>query len=151
MTNQIKIPLHVGPSRTAQLRALTSRLENLPEIRAFNVTISDYQRDRSADQNRYLWGIVYARIIASMAIKPTPEAVHEYWLGEHYGWREEATHGQINELFGANGKQRNYYRQVPERRSSKLTTAEFSEHWQFIQRRCIDVGLYIPDPNEEFE
>ncbi len=34
----------------------------------------------------------------------------------------------------------------PRKRSSRLTTGEFADYVAFIQRRCAEHGIYIPDP-----
>lgn len=98
------------------------------------VTIEELKRKRSDEQNRYLWGVVYKTLLDHL---PGWEAedVHEYMLGECYGW----------ETIEGMGKKR----LKPIRRSSKLNKMEFADYIAFIQRKASEIGVYIPDPNEQ--
>lgn len=128
------IQLNVGPSRAGQDKALRQYLDALPTSKAFVIDVKAFRRNRSNEQNRYLWGAVYRAIIdACDAPKPEADHLHEYWLGECFGW-------SVCDVMG-------WAKKVPMKRSSKLTTLEFQQFWQFIQRRCAEtMGLHIPDP-----
>jgi hypothetical protein len=58
-------------------------------------------------------------------------------LGEHFGW-------ETLEGFGRK-------RMRPIRRSSKLSTMEFQDYVAFIQQKAAELGIVIPDPNEEVQ
>jgi hypothetical protein len=63
-----------------------------------------------------------------------PDDLHEYFLGEWGGWETISVMSRK--------------RLVPIRRSSKLSTVEFSEFYAFIQQRAAEkVGIFIPDPD----
>lgn len=96
--------------------------------------IKDKRPRRSLEQNAYLWGVVYAEILKHMPGWDADD-LHEYFLGEHFGW-------ETLEGFGRK-------RMRPIRRSSKLKTTEFMDFIAFIQRRMAELGVYIPDPNEQ--
>lgn len=64
----------------------------------------------------------------------TRDDLHEYLLGEHFGW-------EIHEAFGAK-------RQKPVRRSSRLTKAEFSEYIDFVVRRMGEHGIVLELPGD---
>src|SRR5690606_16923053 len=104
--------------------------------KAWLVEIKRYARRRSDQQNRYLWGVVYP---AFLRVLPGWEAgdVHEYLLGEHFGWERLEGMGRT--------------RLKPIKRSSKLTKAEFSEYTEFCQRKGAEHGVYIPDPDPFYE
>lgn len=89
---------------------------------------------RSSEQNRYLFGVVYATVLKHLPGWDADD-VHDYFLGEHFGW-------ETLEGFGRK-------RLKPIRRSSRLSTVEFSEYVAFIQRTMAEKGVYIPDPGEE--
>jgi hypothetical protein len=96
------------------------------------VEVGEYRKRRSDDQNRALWGLAYK--ILHDATGNDPEDLHTFFLGEHFGWETIDVMGQK--------------RRVPIKRSSKLTTVEFAEFFDFIQRRSAEtVGIYIPDPD----
>lgn len=99
------------------------------------VTVEEAKKRRSDEQNRYLWGCVYPTILQSGQLAGwCTEDVHEYLLGEIYGWETLAGFGRK--------------RLRPIRRSSGMSTVEFSEYVAQIQQRMAEMGIYIPDPNE---
>jgi hypothetical protein len=96
------------------------------------VEVSEYRKRRSDDQNRALWGVAYKTL--HDATGNDPEDLHEFFLGEFFGW-------EIRDVLGQK-------RKVPMRRSSKLSTVEFADFYAFIQRRSAEtVGVFIPDPD----
>jgi hypothetical protein len=101
------------------------------------VTVKEHRRTRSTDQNAYLWGVVYPTILNSSVEMDgwTNDDLHELFLGEHYGWQTLSGFGRK--------------RMKPMNRSSRLTTLQFMDHIEFIQRYMAERGVYIPDPNEE--
>lgn len=116
------------------LTRLVGFLSALPRDRQWKITVAEFKRTRSHEQNAYLWGVVYATVLQHLPGWDA-EDLHEYFLGEHYGWET---------LEGLGRK-----RLKPIRRSSKLTTIEFADHVAFIQRAMAEKGIYVPDPNEE--
>lgn len=121
-----------GPRNLSRLIAFLSALSTECE---WEVIVKRKQRTRSTEQNAYLWGVVYPTILRHM---PGWDAndLHEYFLGEHFGWETLAGFGRK--------------RLRPVRRSSKLKTTEFADYLAFVQRRAAEYGVYIPDANEEF-
>lgn len=104
----------------------------------WRITIEPYVRRRSNSQNSYLWGVVYPTILLNGPLDGwTGDDLHEFFLGEHFGW-------ETVEGFGRK-------KLKPIRRSSRLSTVEFNEHVEFIQRFMAEKGVYIPDPNEPLE
>ncbi len=109
-------------------------LERLPIDKSFKVEITEVKRTRSLQQNRYLWGVVYAKIKEHLEGWDA-EDIHEYCLGEHFGW----------EMLEGLGKRR---RLRPIKRSSKLSTMEFMDFVDWIIRHMAEKGIDIPLPNE---
>jgi hypothetical protein len=105
----------------------------LSKEKAWTIEIDEYKPKRSDQQNRYLWGVCYAEL---MKVLPgwQAEDIHEYMLGEHFGW----------ETIEGMGRKR----LRPLRRSSALNKQEFSDFVAFIQRKAAEHGCYIPDANE---
>jgi len=132
-------PLTVGQSRPRQVEVLCEYIAKLPAGKAFTVEIKEYRRKRSQDQNKYLWGVVYRIIRDAMdEPKPTTEQLHEYWLGECFGW-------DVIDQFGMVLKK-------PLERSHDKDTETFGKYWQFIQRRCAEtMGIFIPDPDPNWK
>ena len=101
----------------------------------WRVEVGEYRKRRSDEQNRYLWGCVYPAILKGGGEQLggwTAEDLHEYLLGEIFGW-------ETLEGFGRK-------RLRPIRRSSKMTTVEFAEFVGQIQQRMAVIGIFVPDP-----
>lgn len=124
-------------SRERMIQRIAAVLSGLSMGQAWRIEIAEHQPKRSDNQNRYLWGCVYPTILkASMMLQGwTNEDLHEYFLGEHFGW----------ETLSGFGKKR----LRPIRRSSKLSKLEFVDYVDFIQRKAAEFGVYVPNPNEE--
>jgi hypothetical protein len=107
----------------AVIRALGPKL--------WRVSVEKAKSVRSQQQNRYLWGCCYAAFMPHLPGWDA-EDVHEYMLGEHFGW-------EVVEGFGKK-------RMRPIKRSSKLSKAEFADFVDFIQRKGAEMGIFVPDP-----
>lgn len=122
------------PANRPDSSALALRILSLALDKPWRVTIEPYRPKRTDEQNRYLWGVVYATIMPRLPGWDASD-VHEYFLGEHFGW-------ETLEGFGRK-------RLRPIRRSSRLNKQEFSDYIAFIQHKCAELGIYIPDANQE--
>jgi hypothetical protein len=122
------ITLPAGRPDSARAAAF---IQSLPVDRAWRVVVEPWKARRSEQQNRYLWGLVYPAFLAHLEGWDA-EDVHEYFLGECYGW-------ETLEGFGRK-------RMKPIRRSSRLNKQEFSDYVAFIQRKGAEMGVYIEDP-----
>jgi len=99
------------------------------------VTVEVAKKKRSDEQNRYLWGAVYPTIIREAQLQGwSAEDLHEYLLGEIFGWERMEGFGRT--------------RMRPVRRSSGMSTVDFAHFIAEIQRRMAEKGIYVPDPNE---
>jgi hypothetical protein len=109
----------------------------LPRDKTWRVDVNELRPRRSPDQNNYLWGVVYRTVLDTGLREAgwTGDDVHEYFLGEHFGW----------ETIEGLGRKR----LRPLRRSSKLNKQEFTDYIAFIQRTMAERGVYVPDPNED--
>lgn len=108
-------------------------IANLPTESAYRVEIYQHKLTRSNQQNRYLWGAVYPAIMAKLEGWQADD-VHEYCLGECFGW-------ETVEGFGRK-------RLRPLKRSSRLNKQEFTDYIAWIQRTMAGHGIYIPDPDD---
>lgn len=123
----------VLPKGPRNLTRIVAFLSALSERETWKITIGRQVRTRSSMQNAYLWGVVYETILKHLP-GWNAEDVHEYFLGECFGW----------ELLEGFGKKRIR----PVKRSSKLSTMEFQDYIAFIQQKMAERGVYIADPNE---
>ena len=124
-------------ARERALERISTVLAHLSGEVSWDIEVHEHKAKRSDSQNRYLWGVVYPAILSAGGNTLSgwrAEDLHEYLLGEHFGW-------EVVEGFGKK-------RQRPIRRSSKLTTLEFMDFVAFIQQRMAEHGVYVADPNE---
>jgi hypothetical protein len=121
--------------------AVTCKNDKLRLISALKETEMPYKvkiskgGTRSLEQNAYLWGVCYETILNQGGLKDLGwrnDDVHEYFLGEHFGWET---------LSGLGRK-----RVRPLHRSSTLSTVEFMDYVAFIQEKAAGMGIVIPDP-----
>lgn len=137
MTEQYLLPRSMP--RDGVISTLLRRLAALPADRAWRVELHEQKATRSNQQNRYLWGVCYPEIIrqgGEALAGWTAEELHDYCLGEHFGWERTTAFGRT--------------KMRPLRRSSRLSKMEFVDFVAFIQRRMAEHGIVIPDPDQEF-
>ena len=112
-------------------------LAGLAQDKAWRVELHEHKARRTNQQNRYLWGVCYPAILEAGKLEGwTAEELHDYCLGECYGWETVEGLGRK--------------RIRPIKRSAKLTTSEFQDFIAFIQQRMAEHGIYVPDPDQEF-
>ena len=121
------------PKGERSLARVVAFISALSKDRAWKIEISEHRRTRSNEQNAYLWGVAYPAILKHLPGWDADD-VHDFCLGECFGW--EALEGL--------GRKR----VKPVKRSSKLSTTEFSDYVGFIQRTMAEKGIYVPDPGE---
>lgn len=124
--------LHKADPNRANVLANAQRfLAMLPESQAWKIEVAQYAKRRSDQQNRYLWGVCYPTFMRALPGWDA-EDVHEFLLGEHFGWERLDGMGRP--------------RLKPIKRSSKLSKVEFAEYVDFCQRKAAEHGLFVPDP-----
>jgi hypothetical protein len=110
-------------------------VQGLSPDRAWCIEVLEWRKPRTDQQNRFLWGVCYPAILeggGEALAGWTRDDLHEYFLGECWGW-------ETLEGFGRK-------RMRPIKRSSKLTKQEFSDYLLFLETRCADMGIVIPEP-----
>jgi hypothetical protein len=118
---------------------IVDALEDLPISEGFRVEIHEHKATRSDKQNATLWWI-YEQIIkigGETLGGWTKEDVHEYCLGEKFGWERHKAFGRT--------------KLKPVRRSSRLSKTEFAEFVEWIYAHFEDKGFVLarPDPDHE--
>lgn len=121
------------PECASEIRAaLKARAGRLTEV-----IVRDKPTQRSLDQNAWTWGVAYPALAEALGYdKHEIEDLHyglvAKWGGEHFDKRM----GQM----------------VPNKRSSKLTTKEFSDYMEWLVRfaamECGGVVITLPDEVE---
>ena len=116
-----------------QLDRIVAVIRGLSPASPWQIDIREQKSKRSDAQNRYLWGVCYQTILDAPGMEGwNKDDVHQYMLGEHFGW-------ETVEMFGKK-------RLRPLRRSSRLSKLEFMDYVAFIQQFMAERGVYIADP-----
>lgn len=138
MTDGRHLIFHLPKGRDgAELGEVLGAISTLDAGTAWEIEIRQRKSRRTDQQNRYLWGVVYKTILKAGGEALggwTAEDLHEYFLGEHFGWEKLRGFGRT--------------RMKPMRRSSRLTKMEFVDYVDFIIRKAAGLGVVIPDPQE---
>lgn len=123
--------IHPPDGRCLADRAYTRRVIELGELK----NIIKKSR-RTNDQNALLWSLYTdaLRLGGETLGGWTTDDVHEYMLGEHFGWTEHKALGRT--------------RLKPNRRSSRLTKLEFADFVEFVVRRFAEHGIVLELPGE---
>ena len=134
--------------RGARLARIVSFLTSLSPTRVWRIEITEERSTRSIQQCRYLNGVAYKRLSDATGFER--DDISEFLCGLYFGWRKK----KVPKKPGSDG-----WDEVPVRttttdengRRSVLTTTEFMDYVAFVQRFAAGKGVYIPDPEEQFE
>ena len=127
-----------GTRPDAMASVVARMVSNLDPLKTWAVEVTEWRRPRTNQQNKFLWGVVYPSIIegGGEALRGwNRDDLHDYLLGECFGW-------ETLEGFGRK-------RMRPLKRSSALNKQEFSDYLLFLETKCMDMGIVIPEPSYE--
>ena len=124
-----------GTSPEQIAKAVITLFSSLDPKKSWSIEVVEWRKPRTEQQNRFLWGVVYPCILENGGEALSGwqrDDLHEYFLGECFGWET---------LQGFNRK-----RLRPLKRSSALNKQEFTDYLEFINQRCAELGIVIPEP-----
>lgn len=134
--------------REKAIQRVAAYLAILAPDKDWLVTIGLKKRRRSDAQNRYLHGVAY-KILSDKTGYEIPE-IADFMLGTYFGWTTKKVPKKPSNPAGIES--------VPIRRTTKnadgerdvLTTLQFQEYVEWIQRFAAQKGWDIPDPDPEY-
>lgn len=107
------------------------------------VEAKPWKPTRTNEANAYLWGVCYA--LLSERTGYSPEELHEYCCGQHFGWSERKTpRTPLNPSGLVNVPRRTTTRDEEGSRAT-LNKAEFSAFVETVHRIAAQAGVFIPD------
>ena len=130
MKQQFTLP---ATSREAAVARVSQFMGAALPGKELTVTVELRKKRRSDEQNRFWWGVVVKAFTDALP-GWSPEDVHTYLCGEHFGWERIEGLGKV--------------RLRPIQRSSKLSKAEFADLVAKAQQIGAEHGIYVSDPNE---
>lgn len=132
--------------RSRALQLAQSILAGLDETVSWKVTAEPVKNTRSASQNAYLWAVPYKLI--SEATGYEVEEVHNYMLGRFFGWKDKRVPKTPRNPEGVESVPVRTTTTDEHGKRSVMTTLQFSEYVEFIQRfAAIKLEIIIPDPD----
>lgn len=135
-----------GPRERALPLAHTV-LAGLDEGAAWRVTIEPVKSTRTLAQNAYLFGVCYKMI--SEATGYELQEVHEYCLGQHFGWVDKKVPKRPSNRHGTYSVPRRTTTTNEKGKRAVLSTQEFADFVSFVQRFAAEkLCLVIPDPQQ---
>lgn len=127
----------IGTPAEQVAQAVLRMAQHLPANKPWAVTMEEWKKPRTNQQNNFLWGVAYPAVLegGGEALRGwTRDDLHEYFLGECFGW-------EMIEGFGRK-------RMRPLLRSSRMTKDQFREYLDWLSVKCADMGIVIPEPYE---
>jgi hypothetical protein len=136
-------------ARERALQLALKLLESLDEMVSWKISIEPLKNTRSASQNAYLWAVPNKMI--SDATGYESEEVHEYLCGTHWGWKDKKVPKTPRNPEGVESVPVRTTTTDANGKRSVLTTTEFSEYVDFVQRFAAQrLQLMIPDPDPAY-
>lgn len=132
--------------RDRLLSAIAARLHELPMGVSWKLVISECGKERTSEQNAYLFGVCYPPIAAAKGYDVAD--IHEWMCGTHFGWVERKVpktprnpDGVESVPFRTTTRDENGKRAV-------LKKAQFSEFVETVMRIAALAGVLIPEPTQ---
>jgi hypothetical protein len=142
------LPKSQDLERSRHIGRVCAYLEALPLDHAWKVSVEERKSERSLQQNRYLFGVAYARISEATGLEK--QDLHEDFLRRHFGTRLKRVPISRYHPDG--------FAEVPVRttttdehgRRSVLGKHPFGEFVEFVQRFAAEhYDVYVPDPDPD--
>lgn len=135
--------------RCLDIERVVHALEELPEGKAWKVSIEEAKRERSNPQNNYYHGVVLERIAQRWGVDT--EDAHEWLCGTRWGWVDKRVPRTPRNPDGLESKPRRTTTTDENGRRSVLKTMEFEEFIEFAKRfAATKLDLFIPDPDPNY-
>lgn len=137
------LPTH---NRTRALELAQTVLGSLDELVAWQVTVEPVKHERTVSQNAYLWGVCYPPMSDYSGYEKAE--LHEYLLGEFYGWVDKRVPKKPSNPTGKESVPRRTTTKNEKGKRAVLSTTEFADFVGFVQRFAAEkLMLVIPDPD----
>lgn len=135
----------VSMNRQAGIDKLVAFLHSANKEKPLKVEVRIARPSRTLSQNAYLWAVPYRMLSDATGFEA--EDLHEYLLGEYFGWNRVPMPGGRFKEVPARTTTVNEYGEPEE-----LGIEAFAKYWEYIQRRAAtDWGIVIPDPDPEWK
>lgn len=136
-------------ARAGMIAKIAAFLAALPDSKAWRIEVSEAKSARSIQQCRYLNGVAYKLIGDAFGYER--DEVSEYLCGLRWGWRNKRVPKKPSCPSGIES--------IPVRTTTTdeagnravLSKNEFADYVAFVQRFGAKHGVYIPDPDPDYD
>jgi hypothetical protein len=143
MHHSFILPTH---GREKAISLACTALKGLDEGVAWRVSIEPFKLSRTLSQNAYLWGVCYSPMSERSGYEAAE--LHEYLLGEFYGWVDKRVPKKPSNPHGKESVPRRTTTTDEKGKRAALSTKEFADYVDFVQRFAAEkLLLVIPDPD----
>lgn len=137
------LPTH---NRERALQLGHTVLASLDELVAWRVKVEPVKDERTVSQNAYLFGVCYPLMSEYSGYEKSE--LHEYLLGEFYGWVDKRVPKKPSNPTGKESIPRRTTTKNEKGKRAVLSKTEFAEFVGFVQRFAAEkLMLVIPDPD----
>lgn len=136
-------------NRERVIPRIAAYLAGLPTSKAHRIIVKQEADDRTTQQNRYLNGVPYKLLGDHFGYER--DEISEQMCGQYWGWRQKKVPRTPHNRSGI--------RDVPMRTTTTdengardvLSTRDFWEYVEFLQRFGSKYGVFIPDPDPSYK
>lgn len=127
-------------SRPRVLANLIGFLQELPDTKAWEISIIRYVKARTDKQRKALFGAAYKALMEFSGLQGSEDKneLHRFMCGEYFGWIEDAF-GRKTPLRTTTKNER--------RERDEISVEAALDFYAFLQRRGAEVGCFVPDPD----
>jgi hypothetical protein len=116
--------------------ALRACLNGLPKDKRYTITVAEYKKSRTLDQNAYWWKVIATPMAQFCGY--TPDEMHEELCGQFFGWKTVEFRG--------------HKREKPRRTTTTpdmLEVAAFTQLIEWGHQMAAEMGIVLPQERQE--
>lgn len=133
----------VGPGAEPPEMAIAHIQDCSAQRRKIRVTVCQYRKDRSSDQNAALFGVAYKALSEYTGYEA--HELHEMMLKAYFGVR-------VTKAFGVSIERPARTTTTDQHgEDSLLNTVEFNDFYAFIVRKGAEINCHVPDPDRSLK
>jgi hypothetical protein len=138
----------VAQGRDRQVQAVAKFLMGFLPGKPVRVQVEEARADRTAKQNRYLFGVPYR--LLSEATGYELQDLHEWFCGQQWGWVERRGPKTPSNPEGVYSRPARTTTTNEDGERDLCSREEFTALWERAQRVGAQIGVFIPDPDPDY-
>lgn len=136
-------------SRAGMIAKIAAFLAALPDSKAWRIEVSEAKSARSIQQCRYLNGVAYKLIGEATGYER--DEVSEFLCGQYWGWKDKKVPKKPGCPSGIESVPVRTTTTDENGKRAVLGKLEFADYVAFVQRFAASKGIYVPDPDPDYD